>query len=109
MSICGLRRSVSALIIAAAAFVLVRSARADAIEDFYRGRSINIVIGYGVGGGYDTYARLLSHHLGKHIPGNPSMVPQNMPGAGGLRPRNISMGSRRRTARRSAPWREASR
>lgn len=85
MSICGLRRSVSALVIAAAALGAIRLARADAIEDFYRGRSINIVIGYGVGGGYDTYARLLGRHLGKHIPGNPSMVPQNMPGAGGLK------------------------
>ncbi|MCC6887867.1 MAG: hypothetical protein IT536_04965 [Hyphomicrobiales bacterium] len=59
--------------------------RADAIESFYRGRSVNVVIGYGVGGGYDTYARLLARHIGKHIPGNPTIVPQNMPGAGGLK------------------------
>ncbi|MFL6798102.1 MAG: Bug family tripartite tricarboxylate transporter substrate binding protein [Xanthobacteraceae bacterium] len=57
----------------------------DPIEDFYRGRNVNIIIGYGVGGDYDTYARLLGRHIGKHIPGYPSIVPQNMPGAGGLK------------------------
>jgi tripartite-type tricarboxylate transporter receptor subunit TctC len=61
------------------------SARSETLDDFYRGRNVNIVIGYGVGGGYDTYARLLGRHIGKHIPGNPSIVPQNMPGAGGLK------------------------
>jgi tripartite-type tricarboxylate transporter receptor subunit TctC len=60
-------------------------ARCDAVEDFYRGRTINVVIGYGPGGGYDAYARLLARHIGRHIPGNPTPVPQNMPGAGGLK------------------------
>ena len=75
------------MMIAAVAAVLTWTAiaRADSVEDFYRGRSLNIIIGYGVGGGYDTYARLLGRHIGKHIPGNPSIVPQNMPGAGGLK------------------------
>ncbi|MEA2951631.1 MAG: hypothetical protein QOJ96_1151, partial [Alphaproteobacteria bacterium] len=53
--------------------------------DFYKGRNVYIVIGYGVGGGYDAYARLLAAHLGKHIPGNPSIVAQNMVGAGSLK------------------------
>ncbi len=49
------------------------------------GRTLTVAIGYSVGGGYDLYARMLSRFLGKHIPGQPTVVPQNMPGAGGLR------------------------
>lgn len=52
------------------------------VSEFYRGRTINVVIGYTVGGGYDVFARLLAQHMGRHIPGNPVLVPQNMPGAG---------------------------
>lgn len=55
---------------------------AAAQQDFYRGKTIRVIIGYGTGGGYDSYARLLTKHMGKHIPGNPAVVPQNMPGAG---------------------------
>jgi len=58
--------------------------KADAVSDFYAGRQVRLLIGYSAGGGYDTYARLLARHLGKHIPGNPTVVPQNMPGAGSL-------------------------
>jgi len=64
-------------------------ARADPVEDFYRGRSVSLVIGYTVAGGYDTYARVLAHYLGRHIPGNPTIVPQNMAGAGSLRAANF--------------------
>jgi tripartite-type tricarboxylate transporter receptor subunit TctC len=64
-------------------------ARAQSVADFYRGKSITMLIGYTSGGGYDIYARVLSKHMGKHIPGNPSMVPQNMPGAGSLRVANF--------------------
>lgn len=53
----------------------------EPVADFYRGKTVRMVIGATPGGGYDTYARLLVRHLGKHIPGNPSIVPQNMPGA----------------------------
>lgn len=63
----------------------VPSASGQTVEDFYRGRSISVVIGYGPGGGYDAYARLLSRHMGRHIPGGATLVPQNMPGAGGLK------------------------
>jgi tripartite-type tricarboxylate transporter receptor subunit TctC len=52
------------------------------VAEFYRGKTVTIVIGYTVGGGYDVFARLLAQHLGRHIPGNPAVVPQNMPGAG---------------------------
>lgn len=58
---------------------------ADDIQSFYSGRTISVVIGTSAGGGYDLYARVLAKYLGKHIPGNPTIVPQNMPGAGTLR------------------------
>ena len=61
---------------------LASPASADGVADFYRGKQINLVIGYGPGGGYDIYARLLGRFIGAHIPGNPTIVPQNMPGAG---------------------------
>jgi hypothetical protein len=62
--------------------------QADAIADFYRGKTVNMLIGVGVGGEYDIQARLVARHIGKHIPGNPAIVPQNMTGAGGLRMTN---------------------
>jgi hypothetical protein len=58
------------------------------VADFYRGKRINFVIGYGTGGGYDIYCRLLARFIGEHIPGNPTVVPQNMPGAGSRRAAN---------------------
>ena len=54
-------------------------------SDFYAGRSINLYIGYSPGGAYDLYARVLARHMGAHIAGNPTLVPQNMEGAGSLR------------------------
>ena len=63
-------------------------ARADAVADFYRGRTINIYIGVNVGGGYDFEARLLARFMKAHIPGNPTLVPQNMIGAGGIKMAN---------------------
>jgi tripartite-type tricarboxylate transporter receptor subunit TctC len=56
--------------------------------DFYQGRTINLVIGHSTGGGYDLYARVLARHLGRHIPGNPALVPVTMIGAGSLRAAN---------------------
>jgi tripartite-type tricarboxylate transporter receptor subunit TctC len=63
-------------------------ALADAIEDFYRGKTVTIQVGTGVGGGYDTTARLVAQTLGKHIPGHPAVVVQNMPGGGGMNAAN---------------------
>src|SRR5262249_47710766 len=57
-------------------------------DDFYKGKSISLVIATATGGGYDTYARLVARHLGRHIPGQPIIVPQNMPGAAGIRAAN---------------------
>jgi tripartite-type tricarboxylate transporter receptor subunit TctC len=59
--------------------------RADALTEFYRGKQISVVVGYGTGGGYDVYARLIARTLGKYMPGNPGVIVQNMPGAASLR------------------------
>ena len=68
---------------ALSALVAAGSAQAqDAVAQFYRGKQINLYIGTSPGGGYDTYARLLARRFGSYIPGNPTIVPQNMPGAG---------------------------
>jgi tripartite-type tricarboxylate transporter receptor subunit TctC len=63
-------------------------AAADAVADFYKGRNVTILVGFGVGGGVDTYGRLLGRHLGAHLPGNPNVVVQNMPGGGGFKSTN---------------------
>ena len=60
------------------------AARADAVSDFYRGQTINLILGSDPGGGYDAYARPVARHLGRHIPGNPSIAVKYMPGAGSL-------------------------
>jgi len=73
--------------LAATAMASIVAAPADA-DDFYKGKSITFVIGTAVGGGYDTYSRLIANHIGDHLPGQPSVVPQNMPGAGGIRAAN---------------------
>ena len=56
----------------------------SAVADFYRGKAIQIVVGHGAGGGFDIYTRTIGRHLGKHIPGKPSIIVVNMLGAGGL-------------------------
>jgi tripartite-type tricarboxylate transporter receptor subunit TctC len=63
---------------------LAPSARADAITDFYKGKTVALVVGSSTGGGYDTMARAVARFIGKHIPGNPTVVVRNMPGAGGI-------------------------
>jgi len=72
------------LFAAVLAFAVPSPARADAVSDFYKGKDIRMIISSTVGGGYDIYARLIAKHLSRHIPGNPNIVPQNMPGAGGI-------------------------
>jgi tripartite-type tricarboxylate transporter receptor subunit TctC len=68
-----------------AAALMPQAARAQDPAAFYAGKSVELDIGYSVGGGYDLYGRLLARHLGKHIPGNPTILPKNMEGAGSLR------------------------
>lgn len=61
---------------------------AAAADDYYKGKTITFIIGTAPGGGYDTYSRLLASHIGPHLPGRPSVVPQNMPGAASVRAAN---------------------
>src|SRR6185503_20369865 len=64
--------------------ILAAALNADAQAPFYQGKTITIVVGYLAGDGYDIWARLLAAHMGKHIPGNPGIIAQNMPGAGSM-------------------------
>src|SRR5947209_6503176 len=77
----GMRGIAAALL----AFAPMAVAHAQTAADFYKGRNVDLYIGYSVGGAYDLYARTIARHLGKHIPGNPTIVPKNMEGAGSLR------------------------
>jgi tripartite-type tricarboxylate transporter receptor subunit TctC len=63
--------------------------QAQSVEEFYRGKSVTLAIGFTPGGGYDLYARHLARHMSKYIPGKPTIVPQNMAGAGSLRVANF--------------------
>jgi tripartite-type tricarboxylate transporter receptor subunit TctC len=60
-------------------------ARGETAAEFYRGKTVTLVVASGAGGGYDFFARTLAKHMGRHIPGNPTLIVQNMPGAGGAR------------------------
>src|SRR6478672_4938462 len=71
-------------IILVVAVMLATPAHAQSVADFYAGRQISMIVGSTPGGGYDTQGRLVAKHLGKHIPGNPTVVVQNMPAAGSL-------------------------
>src|SRR6478735_9412728 len=77
--------------VALAAALLASSIAGVAAEgpaDFFKGRTIRIVVGFGVGGGYDLYARLLARHMSRHIPGAPNVVVENMEGVGSVRAAN---------------------
>jgi hypothetical protein len=76
-----------ACIVAATITGLILLAAVPAIsasDDFYKGKTIRIIVGFAAGGGFDTYSRVIGRHIGKHIPGNPSVVVENMTGAGSL-------------------------
>jgi len=75
-------RAIGALMLGLAS---VAAGRADSVADFYRGRTVEVYVGYSTGGGYDIYARMLARHMGRFIPGNPTLLPKNMEGAGSLR------------------------
>jgi tripartite-type tricarboxylate transporter receptor subunit TctC len=64
------------------------SAAAQSVESFYKGKTVSVLIGIGVGGGTDAWARTVAKHIGRHIPGNPAVISVNMPGAGGLKMTN---------------------
>src|SRR5215470_9739709 len=68
---------------------LTALARAQTAPEFFKGKTIDVYVGTSVGGGYDAYARMLSRHMGRHVPGNPTLVPKNMEGGGGIRLANF--------------------
>jgi tripartite-type tricarboxylate transporter receptor subunit TctC len=75
---------IGAAVLVAAVLGATAPVRADAVEDFYRGKTLRMLIGYGPAGGYDLYGRIVAEFLSRHLPGHPTVVPQNMPGAGSL-------------------------
>jgi tripartite-type tricarboxylate transporter receptor subunit TctC len=82
------RRSCAGIVALLGLGVGAVSARADQVADFYHGKSLSLIIGTSSGNDYDFRARLLARHLGKHIPGEPTIVAQNMPGVGGVKAAN---------------------
>jgi tripartite-type tricarboxylate transporter receptor subunit TctC len=77
-----MRKCITSLLLAAC--LILPLARQVAAEDFYKGKTVSLIVGNGAGGGYDAYARLLSRYLARYIPGEPTVVVRNMPGAGGM-------------------------
>ena len=72
------------LILAISAVALSVGAAHAATDDFYKGKVLRVVVGFAAGGGFDTYARTIGRYMGRHIPGNPTIIIENMPGAGSL-------------------------
>src|SRR5262249_27909253 len=64
-------------------------AKADAVADFYKGRTVTVVVSSSAAGGYDTLARAVARHMGRHMPSNPVFIVRNMPGAGGMTATNF--------------------
>src|SRR5580692_13040654 len=77
-------RSSALALVAVAVLTCSAAARAQPVADFYRGKTVTILVGSDVGGGYDLTARTLAHYLGRYIPGHPSVIVQNKPGASSL-------------------------
>lgn len=106
----GIGKVVLALFAAFAAIAASPRAEAQTPAEFYRGKTITLYIGSSAGGAYDIYARMLARHIGKHVPGNPRIVPSNMEGAGSLRLTNYLYNAARKdgtviaTINRGAPF-----
>src|SRR5690242_12831985 len=82
-------RRPEAIFVALSAYLAIglscNAAAADPIADFYRGKTVNLILSAGAGGGYASYGHAFAPYFAKHIPGQPNIVVQNMPGAGGIR------------------------
>ena len=78
--------------LAAAICLLASLAQAQTVAEFYKGRNVQLIIPNAPGGSFDLYGRLVASHLGAFIPGRPSIIPQNMPGAGGMQAANFIYG-----------------
>jgi tripartite-type tricarboxylate transporter receptor subunit TctC len=77
------------LVLCALVGVCATPARADAVADFYRGKTVTVVVSSSAAGGYDAIARMVARHMGRHTPGNPAFIVRNMPGAGGMTATNF--------------------
>src|SRR5688572_6833571 len=80
----GRRPPAAAMALLLASFAAMPSARADDVADFYKGKTVRVIIGTGVGGTYGVYGQLVARHYGRFIPGHPTVVMQSMQGAGGF-------------------------
>ena len=85
------------LVIAAILLLSVNNNELLAAQPAFEGKAIRIVVGFSAGGGFDTYSRAIARHMGKHIPGNPSIIVENMTGAGSMSQRTMSTESRNLT------------
>ncbi|MFT5539219.1 MAG: tripartite-type tricarboxylate transporter receptor subunit TctC [Alphaproteobacteria bacterium] len=81
--------AVIGLAVAAALIGAASPAQSASVADFYKGKTMDYVVGSGAGGGYDTYARSVARHIGRHIPGKPKLIVKNLPGGGGIRATNL--------------------
>jgi tripartite-type tricarboxylate transporter receptor subunit TctC len=81
-------RAATAMAALAASGLAAQPAAADPVADFYKGRQVTLIVAYPSGGMYGITSQLITRHIGKHIPGNPTIVPQYMPGAGGTKGAN---------------------
>src|SRR5262245_13168463 len=83
------RRHVLPLALCALAAAHAPQVTADTVADFYKGRTVTVVVSSSAAGGYDMLARALARYMGKHVPGNPAVIVRNMPGAGGMTATNF--------------------
>ena len=91
------RRRLASLAAAVLTFAVCELAQAQTPNEFFRAKTISLLIGFGVGGEDDFWARTIARHLGSHIPGNPNILPQNAPGSGDSSSRTVSITQRRKT------------
>jgi tripartite-type tricarboxylate transporter receptor subunit TctC len=83
------RRHCRLLALCIVAGACLPQAKADVVAEFYQGRTVTVVVGSNAAGGYDTFARAVARYMGKHIPGSPTLIVRNMPGAGGMTAANF--------------------
>lgn len=93
-----LRRFAFAVALLASA-VPISGAKAQSTESVFKGKTVDLLIGFGAGGGNDTWARTVAAHIGRHLPGNPNVIPRNMDGAGGLQVANYLYNAAPKTGR----------
>jgi tripartite-type tricarboxylate transporter receptor subunit TctC len=83
------RRHCRLLVLCIVAGAWLAQAKAEGVAEFYQGRTVTVVVGSNTAGGYDTFARAVARYMGKHIPGSPTLIVRNMPGAGGMTAANF--------------------